>query len=144
MKSVAALSAVLVLAGWAAAQTQPAPAPQSAPAAEAQPEAVGKSALCTGIHDREPSGSIEETAEVKAGVGSVYFWTEVQAKAAPASVKHRWSLEGRQVFEIELAVKHPMTRTWSMNKVSPGAWKVSALSSSGAVLASREFRVVKD
>jgi len=153
MKRLIAGLALAALAGAAAAQTQPqAPsktdqAPQTAAgaAAASKPQtaalSVGRSAVCTGIKDREPSGT-PENAEFKAEVGMVYFWTEIIAKDVPTTVKHRWALGGKQAAEIELAVKHPKTRTWSAKKIAPGSWKVEALSPDGEVMKAVEFKVV--
>jgi hypothetical protein len=125
----------LAFAG-AAAQT-------NAPAADVKPAdvTVSRSAVCTAIQDREPSGT-QETGEYKAEIGVIYFWSEIMAKDLPGAVKHRWSQDGKQVFEIELSLKNPRTRTWSTKKIAPGAWKVEVVSASGEVLKSAEFKIV--
>jgi len=151
MKKLTAGLMFAALAGAAVAQTQPQAqmkteqAPQAtAGVAAAKPAAeltIARSAVCTGINDREPSGTVEN-AELKADVGVAYFWTEVQAKDVPTTIKHRWSRDGKQMAEIELAVKYPRTRTWSTKKIVAGAWKVEAVSASGEVIKSAEFKVV--
>ncbi|MBI5244381.1 MAG: DUF2914 domain-containing protein [Elusimicrobia bacterium] len=138
MKKMMAAVLLATLAGAVTAQTQPNTADQQAPKTDIT---VSRSAVCTGIQDREPSGA-QETGEIKAEVGSVYFWTEIQAKDVPATVKHVWTLNGKQAAEVELSVKYPRMRTWSSKKIVAGAWKVEVVAASGEVLKAAEFKVV--
>ncbi|MFA6092915.1 MAG: DUF2914 domain-containing protein [Elusimicrobiota bacterium] len=109
-------------------------------AGKAEPQvAVVRNAVCTAVRDREPVLPVSGAADFKAG--RLYFWTELRT-TPPASVKHRWSREGRQVFEIVLSAKHARTRTWSSVEAIPGSWKVEILSGTGEVLKSAEFKVV--
>lgn len=102
---------------------------------------VSRSAVCTAIQDREPTGT-QESGEYTAATGVIYFWTEVQARTVPAALKHVWSHEGKVAAEIELQVRHARTRTWSTKKIFPGAWKVEAVDASGQVLQTAEFKIV--
>ncbi|HAH05064.1 MAG TPA: hypothetical protein DCM05_00840 [Elusimicrobia bacterium] len=102
---------------------------------------VSRSAVCTAIQDREPSGT-QESGAYPVGVGVIYYWTEIQAKTVPIAIKHRWSREGKVSAEIELSVKNPRTRTWSTKKIVPGAWKVEVVTAADEVLKSAEFNVV--
>ncbi|MFA6028933.1 MAG: DUF2914 domain-containing protein [Elusimicrobiota bacterium] len=105
------------------------------------PVVVARSAVCTAIQDREPVGAAAAGVPIQAGM--IYFWNELKASSVPTTVKHRWSRDGRPAGESTLSLKHRKTRTWSTRQAGPGDWKVEVLSSSGEVLRTAGFKVVK-
>jgi hypothetical protein len=89
--------------------------------------AVGKTAFCTGVENREPSG---EATEFPANVGKLYFWSVVTGATEPTTVAHVWYLDDKQVARVELPIKYPRSRVWSTKIVADGitgTWKVEVV-----------------
>ena len=77
--------------------------------------------------------------------GRLYCWTAVTAGAAPASLRHRWSVDARPVYETTLVVPESSSRAWTSLRVRPGKWRVDVLAPGSSIpLASASFTVVKD
>ncbi len=106
-------------------------------AAADQPKVTAK--VCTAVKDRAPVG---EGDTFPAAVGELYCFTEVLD--GPATVVHAWFHDGTEVRAIELPVKGPRWRTWSVKKIPAGMvgeWRVDVRDPAGAVLASVKFTV---
>ncbi len=99
---------------------------------------VEKAVAATTVEGREPVG---ESKEFQASVGTIYCWTKVTAPTTPATIKHLWYLGDHKVFEKDLALKYPSTRTWSAKSVKAGNWRVDVTDESGTVLTSVGFTV---
>ncbi len=121
-------------------------APSAAGAADtraAAPVTVLRSSVCAAIMDREPfPASAAETKEFKSEVGLLYFWNDLAVEGSTASVRHRWSVDGVRSLEVRLQARGPRTRTWSSARIRAGAWKVEALSETGALLKAERFKVL--
>jgi hypothetical protein len=130
-KLLGLLIGVLLIPSFVAAQEQ-------AKAAADQGLKVEKAVAATSVDNHEPAG---ENKEFEASVGTVYCWSKITAKTTPATIKHVWYLGDKKVFEKELDLKFPSTRTWSSKSVSPGNWRVDITDSAGAVLSSVSFTV---
>jgi hypothetical protein len=92
----------------------------------------------TGVDNRELTG---EATTFDAGVTRVYCWTKAKAATVPGSLKHVWSVDGKEVSEVPLTLSVSPARTWSYKTVWPGAWKVEIKDDAGAVLKSIDFTV---
>lgn len=125
------LIGVLLIPSFVAAQEQ-------AKAAGDQGLKVEKAVAATSVDNHEPAG---ESKEFEASVGTVYCWTKVTAKTTPATIKHVWYVGDKKVFEKELDLKFPSTRTWSSKTATSGNWRVDITDSAGAVLSSVSFTV---
>jgi hypothetical protein len=130
-KILGLLIGVLLIPSFVAAQEQ-------AKAAGDQGVKVEKAVAATSVDNHEPAG---ENKEFEASVGTVYCWTKVTAKTTPATIKHVWYLGDKKVFEKELELKYPSTRTWSSKAVTTGSWRVDITDSAGSVLSSVSFTV---
>jgi hypothetical protein len=122
---------VLLIPSFAAAQ-------EPAKAAGDQGLKVEKAVAATSVDNHEPAG---ENKEFEASAGTVYCWTKVTAKTTPATLKHVWYVGDKKVFEKELDLKFPSTRTWSSKAVTSGNWRVDITDNAGAVLSSVSFTV---
>ncbi len=95
--------------------------------------------VCTAVRNRAPVG---EAVAFPATVGELYCFCEVVN--GPATVVHAWFHDGKEVRAIELAVKGPRWRTWSVKKIPPaltGEWRVDVRDAAGTVLATAKFTV---
>ena len=95
------LIGVLLIPSLLAAQEQAKPAGD-------QGLKVEKAVAATSVDKLEPVG---EAKEFEASVGNVYCWTKVTAQTTPANIKHVWYAGDKKVFEKELDLKFPSTRT---------------------------------
>lgn len=141
---LAALWAGAVLAADAPKKTdeKKPEAPAAAPAEAAV--SLARAALCTGVADREPVGSLEkEPYEFKADAGSAFLFVEAKTKTPPQALTVVWSADGKEAASVTLNVKNERARTWSSKKVWTGKWKVEVKDSSGAALKTLEFTVGK-
>jgi len=132
MKSLLSiLVCVLFVASIAAAQEEPAKATD-------QGLKVEKAAAATGVESREPVG---EATEFEASVGKVYCWSKIAAETVPTTIKHVWYQGEQKVFEKDLDIKYPSTRTWSVKTIQAGSWRVDITDEAGKVLNSVSFTV---
>jgi hypothetical protein len=99
---------------------------------------VEKMAVGTAIDGHTLEGAAET---FDATIPQLYCWTRVTTEATPATLKHVWYLDGKQVANISLPIKYASVRTWSSKTPSPGAWKVEAVDAAGTVLSSVSFTV---
>lgn len=93
------------------------------------------------------SGVDRETRSIQGAASSfdpsveVHYLTRVKAAMVPATVNHVYSVDGKEVASVSLAVKGSPWTTWSRKTVWPGAWKVELKDESGVVIESKEFSV---
>jgi hypothetical protein len=99
---------------------------------------VDKAVAATAVENREPVG---EATEFDASVGKVYCWSKIAAETVPATIKHVWYVDEQKVFELELEIKYPSTRTWSAKTIKAGSWRVDITDEAGTVLSSVSFTV---
>ena len=145
-KSVSVLGAVLSLSFVVSAEEMAVTAtPATAPAvvAPAAPTLeVVKSALGSGV-DRETRTIQGEATSFDPSV-EVHYLTRVKAETVPTTINHVYSVDGKEVASVPLAVKGSPWTTWSRKSVWPGAWKVELKDESGVVIESKEFSVSKE
>jgi hypothetical protein len=99
---------------------------------------VEKAVAATSVEDREPVG---EATEFEASVGKVYCWSKIAAETVPTTIKHVWYQGEQKVFEKDLDIKFPSTRTWSAKTIQAGSWRVDITDEAGTVLDSVSFTV---
>ncbi|MBK8650374.1 MAG: DUF2914 domain-containing protein [Elusimicrobia bacterium] len=136
--SVLAVLAVTALGFGARAEEMAAPvsvAPEVTAAPAASLELLS-AAVGTGVENREIVGEGTTFAE-----GQVACLTKVQTTAAPTTLHHVYSVDGKEINDIALNVNGSPWRTWSRKTVWPGAWKVEIKDDAGAVLKSIDFEV---
>lgn len=126
-----AVVSVLLSASFAVAQEKATGAPD-------QGLKVEKAVAATSVENREPAG---EATEFQASVGTVYCWSKVAASTVPTTIKHVWYAGDQKVFEKDLDIKYPSTRTWSAKSVKAGSWRVDVTDQAGTALVSVSFTV---
>ena len=109
--------------------------------ASAQGIEVTGIAVCKSVQDRACQEPVEK---VTADTPSLYCLITLKAEKA-ATLKHRWSVDGKVKFEIDLPVKFasPLYRQWSQKNLHgvKGAWTVEIVAEDGTVLKSTTFTV---
>lgn len=103
--------------------------------------AVVRHAFARGVEAKEPVGV---ASSFPAGVGKLYFFTQLSGAAGPAEVLHVWLYDGREVAIYPLEVGGSPWRTWSATAVGSeqrGDWTVEVREVGGGVLASATCRV---
>ncbi len=103
---------------------------------------VVKSSLGSGV-DRETRTIQGEAASFDSSV-EVHYLTRVKSETVPASINHVYSVDGKEVASVSLAIKGSPWTTWSRKTVWPGAWKVELKDESGVVIETKEFTVAKE
>lgn len=96
--------------------------------------------LGTNVENREIVG---EAASFDASVTQVACLTKVKTSAAPTTLHHVYSVDGKEINDIPLNVNGSPWRTWSRKSVWPGAWKVEIKDADGNVLKAIDFEVAK-
>jgi hypothetical protein len=99
---------------------------------------VEKAVAATGVENREPVG---EATEFEASVGKVYCWSKIAAETVPTTIKHVWYQGEQKVFEKDLDIKFPSTRTWTVKTIQAGNWRVDITDEAGKVLDAVSFTV---
>jgi hypothetical protein len=99
---------------------------------------VEKAVAATSVENREPVG---EATEFEASVGKVYCWSKVATETVPTTIKHVWYQGEQKVFEKDLDIKYPSTRTWTVKTIQAGSWRVDITDEAGKVLDSVSFTV---
>ena len=98
-------------------------------------------AVCKSVQDRACQEPVEK---VTADTPSLYCLITLKAEGA-ATLKHRWSADGKVKFEINLPVKFasPLYRQWSQKNLNgvKGNWTVEIVAEDGTVLKSIAFVV---
>lgn len=112
-----------------------------AAAVSAQGIEVTGIAVCRSVQDRACQEPVEK---VTADTPSLYCLVTLKAAGA-ATLKHRWSADGKVLFEIDLPVKFasPLYRQWSQKNLNgvKGAWTVEIVAEDGTVLKSAAVTV---
>jgi len=98
-------------------------------------------AVCKSVQDRACQEPVEKTT---ADTPSLTCLITLKADKT-ATLKHRWSVDGKVKFEIDLPVKFasPLYRQWSQKNLNgvKGNWTVEIVAEDGTVLKSTAFIV---
>jgi len=138
-----------------APDTKTAAPPQSAPAeltpaqkkaaASGAPYKIEKTAICSAIKDREPSGI---TNKFSKDAPYVYYYTHVTGARDTTAVIHRWYQNGKLIQTSILPVKSSYWRTHSRRNLLThvgdvtGQWRVDVVASgSNTVIESASFTI---
>jgi hypothetical protein len=146
-KTVAFLMAIMSLSFVVSAEeiavtATPAVAPVPEVAAPMAPTIeVVKSSLGSGV-DRETRTILGEAASFDTSV-EVHYLTRVKAETVPTTITHAYSVDGKEVASVSLAIKGSSWTTWSRKSVWPGAWKVELKDETGNIIETKEFTVTK-
>jgi len=109
--------------------------------AEETPGLTVETALCTGVEDRMPVG---EADTFPAEVGQVCLWSKVLGCQDTTMIKHVWYFKGEEMAEVQLPVRSPAWRTYSIKTIPPewaGDWVVKVVDAQGNVLKALPFKV---
>ena len=102
---------------------------------------VNEILLGTGLENREVTG-VDTT--FSADVGKIYCWTKITGATSETQIAHHWFFEDKEVVKIDITVKYPSYRCWSIKTIYPemkGNWKVEVKDSEGKLLSSISFTV---
>ncbi|MDP2960996.1 MAG: DUF2914 domain-containing protein [candidate division Zixibacteria bacterium] len=102
---------------------------------------VNEILLGTGLENKEVTG-VDTT--FSAEVGKIYCWTKITGATSETQIAHRWYFEDKEVAKIDITVKYPSYRCWSIKSIYPemkGNWKVNIEDSDGKLLSSISFTV---
>ena len=108
------------------------PIGQQTPAVEI---AIGKSVAA--------GAAVDTASAFGADVGQVAGWTRVTGMAAGSKITHLW-IHGADSSKVELNVGGSPWRTYSRKTIpadATGEWTLEVLSSDGAKLASKTFKI---
>lgn len=90
------------------------------------------------------AGAVVDTASsFDAAVGTVAGWTRVSGMTAGSKITHVW-IHGVDSSKVELNIGGSPWRTYSrktMGEGSTGDWKLEVRDASGAVIASKSFKI---
>lgn len=138
-RGVAAVAMGFIVLGWASlASTQE--KAQGAPPQEGDLQVV-RDAVAAGISNREP---MSPDQVFPPSIGRIYYFTEIRSSNPGFEIAHVWYYGEREVARVSLPVGGTTWRTWSSKHILPestGQWKVEAVTTEGAVLASQAFSV---
>jgi len=116
---------------------------EGSPADEAEASVsvrVQRSAVCTAIEEREPSGQSEQFPE---GTDRLFCFTQI-AGGSGQTIVHAWIHEGTTRARVELNIGSDLWRTYSSKDILAGwtgEWQVKVLTEAGAVLQSIDFTI---
>ncbi len=102
---------------------------------------VKKILLGTGLENKEVTG-VDTT--FSADIGKIYCWTKVTGTTTETQIAHRWYFNEKEVAKIDITVKYPSYRCWSIKTIYPemkGNWKVDIEDSAGKLLSSISFAI---
>jgi len=97
--------------------------------------------LGTGLENKEVTG-VDTT--FSADVGKIYCWTKITGATSETQITHHWYFEDKEAAKIDITVKYPSYRCWSIKTIYPemkGNWKVDIEDSAGKLLSSMSFTV---
>lgn len=124
-----------------AAQAAPAtaePATQATPAAAPAMGMVARSAVTSGIENREP---VDQLTSATTNMDKVYYFTELRDMQGQ-TVTHRWEHNGEVMAEVPFEIGGPRWRVFSSKRLEPnwtGDWKVSVVDATGSTLSVNTF-----
>jgi hypothetical protein len=72
---------------------------------------------------------------------SVHYLTQIKSDSVPTTIHHVYSVDGKEIVSVPLAIKGSPWTTWSHKTVWPGAWKVEVKDEGGKVIQSKLFTV---
>lgn len=100
---------------------------------------VGEIVFCTGIENRQPTGS---NTQFFGSVERIYCFTRILGAAEETSVYHVWYYGDEEKAAVELPVRSQSWRTWSSKRIPDdlsGAWRVEVRDVEHRLIASGEF-----
>jgi TonB family protein len=122
----------------APAATSAPPPPASAPSASAAARGALR-VLDAGFGRGVENRRLQDRAEVFGEGKRVYFWMEVEGAKVGQVLRHIWIFRGREMQEIELALKAERWATWSYKTFFPdqrGTWLLELRDAEDRVLGS--------
>jgi hypothetical protein len=100
--------------------------------------------ICKNVVKRTPEGT---DVFFKKDVDSLFCYTRIQNQGKKQEVKHIWYYEGEQMTQIRYNIKKSnIYRSWTRKTILPhqiGKWRVDVQASSGKIIGSKEFQIVK-
>lgn len=100
--------------------------------------AVSNATFTSGVSDGAP---VDYRQEFFRDTSVVYFYSEL-LDLQGQTVTHRWSLEGRMMQKVPIAVTSPRQTAWSKSVMQPewaGNWAVDVVDQNGKVLNRSNF-----
>ncbi|MET0026199.1 MAG: DUF2914 domain-containing protein [Candidatus Thiodiazotropha sp.] len=91
---------------------------------------VARAVFTTDVIDREP---VDQIVSVDQNATQVMFFTDLR-NLQGRTVTHRWEFEGSVISEVEISVKGPRWRAYSVKSLNPGEvgkWTVFVIDESG-------------
>ncbi|MET0065516.1 MAG: DUF2914 domain-containing protein [Candidatus Thiodiazotropha sp.] len=91
---------------------------------------VARALFTTEVVDREP---VDQVVSVDEGATQVMFFTDLR-NLQGRTVTHRWEFEGSVISEVDINVKGPRWRAYSVKSLNPGEvgkWTVFVIDESG-------------
>ncbi len=91
---------------------------------------VARAVFTTDVVDREP---VDQIVSVDENATQVMFFTDLR-NLQGRTVTHRWEFEGEVISEVEIAVRGPRWRAYSVKSLNPGEvgkWTVFVIDESG-------------
>ena len=152
MKAIASVFVLLAFAAVAYAEdamksdaspmkpeaTEATAAPAATPAPAPVTGTVARTAVTSGIENREPTDNI---SSVTTEVAKLFYFTELRGMEGQ-TVTHRWEHNGEVMAEVPFEIGGQRWRVFSSKNLAPsltGEWKVSVLDASGSALSSNTF-----
>jgi len=97
--------------------------------------------LGTGVENREATG-VDTT--FSADVGKLFCWTKITGATTETQISHNWYYQDQEVVKIDMLVKYPSYRCWSIKTIYPqmkGNWRVDIADTEGNTIGSISFTV---
>lgn len=97
--------------------------------------------LGTGVENREAIGV---DTIFSADVGKLYCWTKITGATTETQISHNWYYQDQEVVKIDIMVKYPSYRCWSIKTIYPemkGNWRVDIVDAEGDTIGSISFTV---
>jgi hypothetical protein len=91
---------------------------------------VARALFTTSVVDREP---VDQVVSLDENATEVLFFTDLR-NLQGRTVTHRWEFEGEVISEVEIEVKGPRWRAYSIKSLNPGEegkWTVFVIDESG-------------
>jgi hypothetical protein len=91
---------------------------------------VARAVFTTDVIDREP---VDQIVSVDQNATQVMFFTDLR-NLQGRTVTHRWEFEGSVISEVQISVKGPRWRAYSVKSLNPGEvgkWTVFVIDESG-------------
>ena len=103
---------------------------------------VTRAIFTTAIVNKEPTDFV---VTIPKDQGKIYFFTELSGLQGE-TITHIWEYNNLVMAEVNIEVKSPHYRAYSVKNISPawvGNWKVTVSDSSGNILNQSNFEVTE-